>query len=68
LKKIVQEIVLSELSRGEFFEDLDFALTIPNSNFDLSKYFSYVENELKAYGLNLEISTKEKKIDSNIKR
>ncbi len=50
--------MLSGLSRGEFFEDLDFALTIPNSNFDLSKYFSYVENQLKAYGLNLEISTK----------
>lgn len=87
LKEIIQEIVLSGLSRGGFFEeaafyggtalrifynldrfseDLDFALTIPNPDFDLSKYFSYVENELKAYGLNLEISTKEKNIDSNI--
>lgn len=49
-----------------FSEDLDFALINPNSDFDLSKYFSYVENELKAYGLNLDISTKEKNIDSNI--
>ena len=87
LKEVIQEIVLSGLSRGGFFneaafyggtalrifykldrfsEDLDFALVTPNSNFDLSKYFSYIENELKAYGLNLEVSTKQKSIDSNI--
>lgn len=87
LKEIIQEIVLSGLSRGNFFdevafyggtalrifykldrfsEDLDFALVSPNKEFDLSKYFSYVEKELKAYGLNLEINTKQKSIDSNI--
>ena len=87
LKEIIQEIVLSGLSRGNFFdevafyggtalrifykldrfsEDLDFALVSPNKEFDLSKYFSYIEKELKAYGLNLEINTKQKKIDSNI--
>ena len=87
LKEIIQEIVLSGLSRGGFFEeaafyggtalrifynldrfseDLDFALIEPNLDFDLSKYFGYIENELKAYGLNLEISTKQKSIDSNI--
>ena len=81
LKEIIQEIVLSGLSRGNFFneaafyggtslrifykldrfsEDLDFALISPNKNFDLSKYFTYIEKELKAYGLNLEISTKQK--------
>ena len=49
-----------------FSEDLDFALLEPNKEFDLSKYFTYIEKELKAYGINLEISTKEKNIDSNI--
>lgn len=87
LKEIIQEIVLSGLSRGGFFneaafyggtalrifygldrfsEDLDFALISPNKDFDLSKYFIYIEKELKAYGLNLEINAKQKSIDSNI--
>lgn len=87
LKEIIQEIVLSGLSRGSFFkeasfyggtalrifykldrfsEDLDFALVSPNKEFDLSKYFIYIEKELKAYGLNLEISNKKKSINSNI--
>lgn len=87
LKEIIQEILLSGLSRGNFFdevafyggtalrifykldrfsEDLDFALISPNREFDLSKYFTYIEKELKAYGLNLVINTKTKSIDSNI--
>ena len=87
LKEIIQEIVLSGLSRGGFFneaafyggtalrifcklnrfsEDLDFALVTPNKDFDLSEYFIYIEKELKAYGLNLEIGSKQKSIDSNI--
>lgn len=87
LKEIIQEIVLSGLSRGGFFdeaafyggmalrifykldrfsEDLDFALVFPNKDFDLSKYFTYIEKELKAYGLNLEISSKQKNVNSNI--
>lgn len=87
LKEIIQEIVLSGLSRGGFFseaafyggtalrifykldrfsEDLDFALLKPNKDFDLSKYFIYIEKELKAYGLNLEINSKQKSINSNI--
>ena len=87
LKEIIQEIVLSGLSRGGFFnevafyggtalrifykldrfsEDLDFALISPNKEFELSKYFTFIEKELKAYGLNLEISTKQKTKDSNI--
>lgn len=87
LKEIIQELVLSGLSRGGFFdeaafyggtalrifykldrfsEDLDFALVKPNKKFDLSKYFVYIEKELKSYGLNLEISTKQKSNDSNI--
>lgn len=87
LKEIIQEIVLSGLSRGGFFkeaafyggtalrifyklerfsEDLDFALIFPNKSFDLSKYFTHIEKELKSYGLNLEINTKNKTVDSNI--
>lgn len=87
LKEIIQEIVLSGLSRGGFFneaafyggtalrifykldrfsEDLDFALIKPNKSFDLSKYFIYIEKELKAYGINLEINTKIKSKDTNI--
>lgn len=50
-----------------FSEDLDFALISPNKQFDLSIYFKFIEKELKAYGLNLEINTKQKNIDSNIK-
>lgn len=49
-----------------FSEDLDFALTSPNSNFDISKYFNCVEKELKAYGLNFETSTKKKENKTNI--
>ena len=87
LKEIIQEIILSGLSRSDFFdkasfyggtalrifykldrfsEDLDFALITPDVSFDLSKYFIYIEKELKSYGLNLEIIHKNKKLDSNI--
>jgi len=51
---------------NRFSEDLDFALLDPNKEFDLSKYFSYIEKEVQAYGLNLTITTKEKNKDSNI--
>lgn len=87
LKEIIQEIIISGLSRGGFFdkaafyggtalrifynldrfsEDLDFALITPNKEFDISKYFAYIEKELQAYGLNLEISSKQKDIETNI--
>jgi len=51
---------------NRFSEDLDFALLEPNKNFDLTKYFSFVEKEVQAYGLNLSINEKEKSKDSNI--
>lgn len=51
---------------NRFSEDLDFALLKTNKNFDFSKYFSFVEKEVQAYGLNLSISEKEKNKDSNI--
>lgn len=51
---------------NRFSEDLDFALLEPNKDFDITKYFKYIEKEVQAYGLNLTISTKEKTKDSNI--
>lgn len=51
---------------NRFSEDLDFALLKPNKDFDLSKYFSDIEKEVQAYGLNLKVTTKEKTKDSNI--
>lgn len=51
---------------NRFSEDLDFALLEPNPKFDLSKYFSFIEKEVQAYGLNLSISKREKTKDSNI--
>jgi len=50
-----------------FSEDLDFSLVTQNSNFDLTKYFSYIENETKSVGLNFEVKEKIKTRDSNIK-
>lgn len=49
-----------------FSEDLDFSLIEPNREFDLTKYFTFIEKEANAYGLNLTIIEKEKSIDSNI--
>lgn len=51
---------------NRFSEDLDFALLEPNKEFDLSKYFTFIEKEVQAYGLNLTITAKEKNKDSNI--
>lgn len=51
---------------NRFSEDLDFALIEPNKNFDLSNYFSFIEKEVQAYGLNLTVSTKQKTKESNI--
>lgn len=51
---------------NRFSEDLDFALIKPNLEFDLSKYFSFIEKEVQAYGLNLSISEKIKTKESNI--
>lgn len=50
-----------------FSEDLDFALINSNKDFDISKYFIYIEKELRAYGLNLLVDTKEKSTESDIK-
>ncbi len=50
-----------------FSEDLDFSLVSQDPDFDLTKYFSYIENETKSLGLNFSVSEKEKSIDSNVK-
>lgn len=50
-----------------FSEDLDFSLMTPNSNFDLSKYFKTIENEVKSLGLNFSVEEKKKSVESNIK-
>lgn len=50
-----------------FSEDLDFSLLSVNPNFDLEKYFPYIEKETKALGLNFSVVEKEKTKESNIK-
>lgn len=57
--------VFYELDR--FSEDLDFSLMTNDEKFDITKYFPMLEKEVKAYGLNLEISEKQKTQDSNIR-
>ncbi len=50
-----------------FSEDLDFSLISQNSDFDLSEYFSYIDNETKSLGLKFDVKEKVKSIDSNVK-
>mgnify|MGYP002706148208 FL=1 len=38
-----------------------------NPDFDLTKYFPYIENETKSLGLNFNVTEKIKSVDSNIK-
>ena len=87
LKEIFQEIALSGLSHGGFFdqaafyggtclrifyglnrfsEDLDFALTKKNDNFNLDNYFPALEKEFLSYGITINIESKVKNFDSNV--
>lgn len=50
-----------------FSEDLDFSLTKPDADFRLNRYFSGLENELAALGLNFSIEEKQKTADSAVK-
>ena len=50
-----------------FSEDLDFSLVSVNLDFDLTKYFHYVEEEIKSLGLGFSVTVKEKSIESTIK-
>lgn len=51
---------------NRFSEDLDFSLIKKDDNFDLTQYFNVLKQELTAYGLNMEISLKEKSSETNI--
>ncbi|WP_246798098.1 nucleotidyl transferase AbiEii/AbiGii toxin family protein [Alkalibacter rhizosphaerae] len=50
-----------------FSEDLDFSLKKPDPSFDLLDYIPSLEKEIRSYGVNFKIETKEKTADSNIK-
>lgn len=50
-----------------FSEDLDFSLLVPSSDFELSKYFSILESEIRSVGLNFKAEEKNKTNDSFIK-
>ncbi len=50
-----------------FSEDLDFSLASPDLDFSLSAYFPTLKKEVAAYGMNVEISEKEKTKDSAIR-
>ena len=50
-----------------FSEDLDFSLETADSSFDLTDYFPILKKEIKSYGLNVEITEKEKTKESNIR-
>ena len=50
-----------------FSEDLDFSLLSPNPEFDLRPYCNILESEVRSFGLNVQISVKEKTKDSMIK-
>ena len=49
-----------------FSEDLDFSLVKPDSEFEISKYFSILEQELESLGLKFSIEEKVEKTDSVI--
>lgn len=50
-----------------FSEALDFSLREPNPDFDFSGYFSALEKEIRSYGLNFNIQSREKVKKSNIR-
>ena len=50
-----------------FSEDLDFSLITPDPEFELSAYFPTLKKEVASYGLNVEISEKEKTKESAIR-
>lgn len=51
--------VLHDLDR--YSEDLDFSLLVPDMNFTLEPYLSYIINEFKILGLTVEVKLKEKR-------
>lgn len=49
-----------------FSEDLDFSLKVPDAGFDLAAYLPALEREVRSYGLNFNVETKEKAYDSAV--
>ncbi|MBC2715262.1 MAG: nucleotidyl transferase AbiEii/AbiGii toxin family protein [Desulfobacteraceae bacterium] len=49
-----------------FSEDLDFSLLEKNKGFDISDYCTAIRNELGAYGFDMTVEKKQKKVESNI--
>ena len=52
---------------NRFSEDLDFTLLTTDKDFTLDKYIPALNQVVESLGLKFEITTKEKKIDSNIR-
>jgi len=50
-----------------FSEDLDFSLKAADPFFDISEYQPILEKEIRSYGLNFKMESKEKSVDSDIK-
>ena len=50
-----------------FSEDLDFSLLVSDPEFKLEDYFPILIKEVESFGLNVDIQTKEKSVDSHIK-
>lgn len=50
-----------------FSEDLDFSLKTADPFFDISEYQAILEKEIRSYGLNFKMESKEKSADSDIK-
>lgn len=50
-----------------FSEDLDFSLLVSDPGFKLEDYFPILIKEVESFGLNVDIQTKEKSVDSHIK-
>ena len=50
-----------------FSEDLDFSLKISDPDFSLVSYLPALEKEVRSYGLNFNVETKEKSVDSAVK-
>ena len=49
-----------------FSEDLDFSLAVPDPDFSFSPFLSVVETEVRSYGLNMTMESREKSVHSRI--
>lgn len=51
---------------NRFSEDLDFALINKDPNFNIKDYFPFIEKELAAHGINMDISLKSKDDNTDV--